>query len=214
MSQSAEQELIYPIEKSASGKNAYFHFCDIRGSKPSYAVCLHIIKAREEGRTQGEDFADCARACNRGECNAFKMRAEEIAAGRSLYYIERTNINPANTRSEKEAQEQALLVGEKGKYDANNPSYVRGWNSVKGTKTSDLPSPVPEAAYVPKPMKAAKPKPAAVASPSMADVLNVMIEDATKPKPAPAPTVIKPQPGETPMEFARRRAAILKAASK
>lgn len=206
----ASEDQLYPVEKSMSGKNAYYHFCDVRGAQASYAVCMHTIAAIEENRMKSDQFIECQRACTHNTCPAKAMRAEEKAAGRALYFKERVNVNPGNTRTEKEAQENALSVSS-GKYDMSNPSYARGWAQA-GQKTSkedggktiihkpafkNPPAPAKKAGYVEE---------------GMAELVNeLMKEQPKKAAPSPSPAaVIKPMPGETPIEFAKRRAAMLR----
>jgi len=217
----------YPPSKSCSGSNAYYHFCHIRGGQQNYGVCMHIIKAIEEDRIGSDSFVDCQRACTRDDCQAKKMRAEEIAAGRALYYKERTNINPSNKRSEREAQEGALIVSS-GKYDMTNPSFARGWNAVGAASKSKIDSPaVSKTRPLPSPTSQPKPqKKSGFVEESMADLVNVIARESKaqaavqpssrKKEPDPAApsaqtTTIKPLPGETPVEFARRRRQLMQA---
>lgn len=222
MNQDVSAGEIFPPERSRSGTNAHYHFCHIRGGQQNYGVCLFILEANDQGRLDADSFIDCQRACTRGDCEARKMQEEEKKAGRALYYKPRTNINPANTRSEKEAQESALTVSS-GKYDMTNDSFARGWAQVGAklgkpqsddgkTKSTSSSSSI-------KPPRAVPPKPkTAYIEEGFADLVNVIASDKPKatpslsPSPSPAPTKesIKPLPGETPIEFARRRAALLK----
>lgn len=220
---STEPELIdlYPVEFSRSGSNAHYHFCPIRGCQQSYGVCMHILDAIKEDRLTKDSFVDCQRAYLRDDCEAKRMRAEEIAANRSIYYKPRTNLNPVNTRPERDAQDKALVISS-GKYDMSNPSFARGWNMAGGdSEKSGRPiNKAPSGGARPAPPKAAPPKPkSGFIEESMADLVNVIASEKpkaaeAKPKaaaPASTPTqTIKPNPGETPLEFARRRAAILR----
>lgn len=220
----------WPVEKSRSGTNAFYHFCPIRGAQQNYGLCMHILHAIDEGRVGNDSFVDCQRACTRRDCDALKMRDEEIKAGHALYYKPRTNINPVNSRPEKEAQESALIVSS-GKYDLNNPSYARGWHSV-GSGTKSGPSSRGEDAQAngsktaprrapPKPTPTPpKPKSGFIEA-GMADLVNAIAsEEKAKPVEPPKPAVtsttpspLKPMPGESPLEFARRRAQALKGAN-
>lgn len=217
----AELANIHPVEKSRSGQNAYYHFCHVRGAQQNYAVCTHILAAIEEGRIGKDSFVDCQRAFTRDDCEAKKMRAEEITAGHSLYFKERTNLNPLNSRPEREAQERALVVSS-GKYDMSNPSFARGWNMAGGGSeksgkalTSKNTSGGTAVSRKPTPPK---PKTGFIEA-DMADLVNVIASDKPK-QPAPPKadalspaSSIKPNPGETPLEFARRRAQLMKGAN-
>lgn len=220
---------VYPPEQSMSGKNAYYLFCENEHAYRGYAVCLHTIKAIEEDRLKPTDCVGCQRAIAGGYCPANKMRGEEREAEQALYFVPRRNLNPANTRSEREAQRDALKVSSSGKYDMSNASYARGWAMAGGDPLPKKVDPallksVPTGKAVPKP----KPKPGFVEE-SFADVVNAIQKDektvdkafeakqaqkhqqAQQSKAAPAPTqTLKPMPGETPIEFARRRAAFIK----
>lgn len=224
MSDNAELANIHPVEASRSGGNAFYHFCHIRGAQQNYGLCMHILTAMDERRLGNDSFVDCQRACTRGDCEAKKMRAEEEAAGVALYFKPRTNINPANSRPEKEAQDKALIVSS-GKYDMSNASYARGWHMAGGEsqKSGDRPK-APASKNISggaaRPVKPTPPKPkSGFIEEGMADLVNALATE--KPKPAappkaaePSPTsTIKPNPGETPLEFARRRAQLLKGAN-
>lgn len=206
----ASEDQLYPVEKSMSGKNAFYHFCDVLGNQQSYAVCMHTIKAIEEDRVKSDQFVDCQRACTHDTCPAKAMRAEERAAGHALYYKERTNLNPVNTRPEKEAQANALIVSS-GKYDMNNPSYARGWAQVgqKLGKEDGGKTITHKPAFKNPPLAPAKKS--GYVEEGMADLVNVLMKDQPKKAESPSPaTTIKPMPGETPIEFAKRRAAMIR----
>lgn len=205
-------EIIYPVSHSIRGDNAHYHFCHIRGAQQNYAVCLNILKAMDENRLGEGQFVDCQRACTRDDCDAKKKRAEEAAAGKALYYKPRVNVNPANTRSHEEAQAAALSVSS-GKYDLNNPSYARGWAQVGSTKKSNQ-EPARKINHKPA-FKSPPEKPkTGYVTESGADLVNVLMQEQPAKKPEPsAPSVsIKPEPGESPLAFAKRRAQAMKEA--
>ncbi|SUE95833.1 Uncharacterised protein [Ectopseudomonas mendocina] len=210
----ASEDQLYPVEKSMSGKNAFYHFCDVRGNQQSYAVCMHTVKAIEENRVKSDQFIECQRACTHDTCPAKAMRAEERAAGHALYYKERIDVNPANTRSEAEAQANALTVSS-GKYDMNNPSYARGWAQVGYKLGKDDPSkPIKHKPAFKNPPAPSPAKKSGYVEEGMADLVNELMKDQPKKAQSPSPTTaIKPMPGETPIEFAKRRAAMLRQAS-
>lgn len=213
----AELIALEPIEASQSGKNAYYHFCHIRGGQQSYAVCLHILKAIDEQRISKGQFEDCQRACTRDDCDARRMRAEEIKAGHALYYKQRLVFEPVTDRPEVDQSNRSS-----GKYDLTNPSYARGWASVGRAlgkeSTGKNIQHKPAFKNPPKPSAPPKPKDHFVQE-GLADLVNVLASEKPKPAaPAPSPksdnstNSLKPMPGETPLEFARRRAAANKGA--
>lgn len=203
MTEESKSELIFPVEKSQSGCNSYYQFCEHRQQQVSYAVCLHTIKANEESRLGKDRFVECQRAMCHDTCPARVMRDEEREANRSLYFVPRRESVTSAVKPE-----QAKDEGNKstGKYNLNNESYARGWAQV-GSKLNGEMKPRPKA-----PPPKAQPKSLFVEA-TMADVINQMVkEDKAKPKPqpvatTPAPAVdpLKPLPGETPLEFVRRR---------
>lgn len=79
-----------PLEASASGKNAYCLHCPTLGQKMHYAACLNRIE-QVNGKKAPSDWSGCLT----GTCEARRMRAEERAAGRSLFFIAREAIAAA-----------------------------------------------------------------------------------------------------------------------
>lgn len=211
----ANEQGSYPVEASMSGKNAYYHFCHIRSAKQNYAVCLHILNATEEQRVKRDDFVDCQRACLRGDCEAKRMREEEIAAGRALYYTPR-EIRYAVDRPRVENKDPLAM---KGPHNMSNPSYARGWHAVGQRLAGEKPTKQPSKSPAPTPIKK---KPGYVQE-NFAELVNVIATDKPKPTPepaaqskekapSPAPSALKPLPGETPLQFAQRRARALQGA--
>lgn len=217
-----ELELIYPPEKSMSGRNSTYRFCEARGQSAAYAVCLHTLKAIDENRLDSNQAIDCQRAYCHGQCVAADMRKEEIAAKQALYYVERRAVIINGPAKEETADHNKSS----GKYDLNNESYARGWAQVGSKIHGEARQKRP--AYVPPP----KPKSGFVEHDAAA-VLNSMMEkkdvpdrpvhkvpEQVTPQPAPAAptttpeTSLSPLPGETPLAFAKRRAQLLMKANK
>lgn len=204
MTEEVKPNLIYPVEMSQSGRNSYYQFCEHRQQQVSYAVCLHTIKANNENRLRKDDFTECQRALCHGTCPAHALRQEELEANHALYYVPRRE---SVVFTSKETAPKDDGSKSSGKYDLNNESYARGWAQV-GSKIHGEPR-KPRPAYTPPP---AKPKSHFIEA-SMADVITQMAkEDRAKPKPPPvqaAPVALndalKPLPGESPLEFVRRR---------
>lgn len=80
----------YPIEVSRTVNNAFFaNYCDIKGHRPPYAACLKHIEMVERGGKLASWNECCAVAIDRGTCQALEMRADEVGAGKAIYYIDR-----------------------------------------------------------------------------------------------------------------------------
>lgn len=76
-----------PIKLSMAGYNAYYHHCELYHGRSSYAVCQHTIDAVLEQRVTLR--SECQNAIESGLCPAMKMRKEEAAAGRALFFTDR-----------------------------------------------------------------------------------------------------------------------------
>ena len=74
-------------------------------------MCLK--SSYDEGRLNPDEPGGCANAMRRGNCNAYKMREEEIAAGKSLYFTDAIVIEAANST-----------------VDKGSEGYQRGWAQV------------------------------------------------------------------------------------
>lgn len=201
-----EPELIYPVDQSKSGRNSYYQFCDYRQQQVGYAVCLHTLDAIEENRLASDRFVDCQRAYCHDECPAKVMRAQEVAAKRSLFFVPRREIEAFTAKAISDDGSKST-----GQYDLNNESYARGWaqvgSKIHGEERQKRP------AYVPP----AKPKPSFVQMDGAAIVNQISKEDRAKKdvpdrpvhkipvQAAPVESQLKPLPGESPLEFVRRR---------
>lgn len=84
----AETEKVYPIEASRQGDNTDLVSCEHYNASRHYAVCIRVIERHEEGGSRSIDRV-CHAAINRNDCPAQKMRAQELEAGRALYYTPR-----------------------------------------------------------------------------------------------------------------------------
>ena len=104
------------INKSTSVENRETLWCDPHQQRRFYRSCLCLRDAYDAGRIRAEDAnQDCSQAMKRGNCNAYKMRDEEIAAGKSLYF---TDASP-----------RTLSVANK-EVDRGSEGYQRGWAQV------------------------------------------------------------------------------------
>ncbi|MEG2989813.1 MAG: hypothetical protein RR818_00585 [Citrobacter sp.] len=218
MTEDKELALIFPPEKSMSGRNSVYQFCDARQQQVSYAVCLHTIKKIEDGTMPKDQFIECQRGYTHNNCPAKKMRKQEIAAGQALFFIERPRHITDPVAKEANTSNGAVSSG---KYDMNNPSYARGW-AIGGGSGVNTAAPKKQQ---PKPTRNVGPiKKTGFVEATMADALNEMVKDDKKPKAveqpkpvaakaAPAPvaaaqpsTSNRPLPGESMADFIKRRA--------
>lgn len=102
-----------PIELSADGKrNAYSHPCNVMGYRANFAVCIHLMEKRKEGRLSAI-YSACSAAIGNKRCPAIKMRKEELEKGQAIYFEERNRsgavINTAPTPSHN-MQNKSLLT--------------------------------------------------------------------------------------------------------
>lgn len=105
------------LDKSIGGNNRHTFWCESHQQMRFYGTCLNLKDAYENGRIKPDTShpqGDCATAMCKGNCVAIKMREEEIAAGKSLYFKE------AQIRTERIVRET----------EGNDESYLRGWNQV------------------------------------------------------------------------------------
>lgn len=79
----------YPPSASAGGNNAYYlKGCDTVQRSPSYAACL--FKIAEVGAGRESDYnRECAVAIRSRQCGAANMRQEEELKGQALFYFPR-----------------------------------------------------------------------------------------------------------------------------
>lgn len=77
--------------RSFTGHNAYYFNCDVVGHRPSYFVCLHKLKRREQGPLPDPHTACCA-AIGSNQCDAKHMREKELLEGRSIFFVQRRQL--------------------------------------------------------------------------------------------------------------------------
>lgn len=168
-----------PLAASLSGKNMHIIQCDPVGRGMQYASCLARQSAlNTPGVKVPEDWKECGRHKTHGVCEAVKMRAQELAAGCSMFFRE----SGAPTAPVSRRWGEAPIVRAKPK-----------WNPDDNVATKPVRSPVVArtAAPAPKP----KPEQASIADAigkagTYADAINKMA--AEQPKPV-AIVVTKPQ---------------------
>lgn len=83
---------IYPAEASEQGCNAYYlPGCEVAGHRPAYAACLKKIADRKNGRL-ATSLSECSAAIGKKECQAQRMRKEELVEGRAIYFLNRNKL--------------------------------------------------------------------------------------------------------------------------
>lgn len=199
---------ILPIEASESGRNTVYKFCEAIGQSSSYAVCLNRMKLVAAGKIPDDEYIDCKRAIRNDNCQAKKMRAEEVSAGHALYYVQRVEYKPEPKTVAKDGAVSS------GKYDMSNASYARGW-AIGGRDGYTAESVVRNK---PRPRPAPPVKKTGFVQENMADLVNVLMKEnannatvavkAQLEKPTQtASSPSRPMPGESTADFIKRRAA-------
>lgn len=167
------QDEFYPASASADGHKNAFHLgnCDLVGHRPPYASCLFKLNEWKV-RGLGAACASCATAMARNECPAQAMRAEELLAGKAIYYIDRARLQSQNDG--REEQTQARL----------NDLLISGGVSLRKANMSLKASPKP-ATIVAKPADFMDAQQG-----SYADAINLAVqEQPVAPTAPPAPVV-------------------------
>jgi len=114
MSEKFEDAEIYPVEKSASGENAYYlENCEVVGHRPAYCACLRKVEDRKKGRL-ATAHSDCSAAIGKKQCAAQRMKKEELVKGQAIYFISRKKL-AAFCQSEEAAERQKFVATSFGK---------------------------------------------------------------------------------------------------
>lgn len=180
-------ETIYPPEVSAGGINAfYMPGCDHVGHRPSYAICLNKIMHYERNGKL-DDLHGCGQQISSKLCPALKLRAEEKAAGKAIYFIHREKLQAF--KSEQDQQQRAAVEAKSAiKRDPNTMKFPAEVNLARG-----LPADHVDHFHIGK-GKPHQPAPKkdtgllAHSGASYADAINAALAaPATMPEPAPAP---------------------------
>jgi hypothetical protein len=216
--QPVEHDTKFPVTASAGADNAYYlRHCSAIERGPSYAACLSRLHDIDVG-VSNERTAQCDKAVREGRCVAHGMREQESLAGTALFYFPRTNkpflpvsvagdfgvlitnlTDPAlipkpvkafgekpaprapAAKVEQELQVDALAV-------AITNAAAKPENEPAKQQPEITPEPAPAATFAP------TEEPAKMATNMVAQMC--------------AGTAPKIQPGETPLQFARRMAAL------
>lgn len=122
------------LDKSIGNQNRHSFWCDDLQQRRMYGGCLYLVDAYKAKRISADDpTSNCAIAMSKGQCNAFIMRDEEIAAGKSIYFVE--------------AQAKPERVGSTADMSGDE-SYQRGWNQV-GRSMGEKPVTVARRSIIP-----------------------------------------------------------------
>lgn len=173
----------------ASGKlNAQTLHCSGHSRSMSYAACLARLKANDE-KEQGipVDWTECGQHRRSGQCNAAKMRDEELTACKPLYFVERgvAAVTDLATAAVKWVTSPAAGM-KKGELKVVGSG--KGASALDHLAKVDYAAAISAAAIQPAMQKAT---PASMAAPS----------------PAAIHAFIQALPGESPLQMARRIAA-------
>ena len=180
---------VLPVEASKSGRNAFYHSCPLLNRRASYAVCLHTIDAAQEGRLP--ENCECGPHIGRKLCDALKMREQETAAGRALFFQERVFPSLVEDRAIKKLNPDAKeeILGPSRPHDR---SYMRGWNMAGGSKPA-----TPSKKSVAKELnKSASDRLFGSKSATLADTVNSLAKEELIAKPAPEAAPSSPKKDE------------------
>jgi hypothetical protein len=197
-----------PISASESGKNAYYMgHCRHTEHNPAYCACLEKIR-----RVKAHERVDpvCADPIRLGTCQAVHMRQAEELAGEALYFVSREDWQKGMAK----LPPWAVPVDQSPVTERPVPQMTEAQKRVHGGMKSSGAFGVEAAVTL---------------GGSYADAINAAMKSsvapisppvsAPKPTPSPSPapvTVASTQislprlPGESPIAYAKRRAAALK----
>jgi hypothetical protein len=201
----------HPASASAGPDNAYYlrHCADIERG-PAYAACLSRLHDIDKG-VANERTSQCEKAVHEKRCIAAGMREQETLAGKALFYFPRSNkpFLPVQVAGDfgiliTNLTDPALVPKKGAPAPARKPvapaktldehlthATTAGFAEALNSAIADTPA---RSADEPaKPAPAITPKPAPVAAP--------------QPPAQPAKPALAMLPGETPLQYARRRLA-------
>ena len=130
-----EELLALHPEASASGHNAYYHYCDAVEHFSPYCACVNKIAAHTEKKLSAT-FAECATAISGKRCPAVSMRKQELEAGVAMFYISRSKYHYEAQLRESAALKALALDNEKG--EKANKRKTGSHANVVETKTDEV----------------------------------------------------------------------------
>ena len=163
-------------------ENAFCHYCPQVGHFKNYAVCNHLIKRRKEGRL-GAMYEECSVSISKKTCPAIKMRKQEIEEGRSIHFMSRKALQEtSNVRDSNIVQRAVEAVSKRFKSTPNN---------VVSIDKRSTPAPKKDETF---------------ASMDYAAVISTAAKETPKQssKPIVPTTALKPEEGESMIDFAKR----------
>jgi hypothetical protein len=173
------------LADSASGKlNAQTLHCTGHSRSMSYAACLARLKANENKEPDlPADWSECAQHRRSGNCNASKMRDEELTACKPLYFVKRGAVETFMALAHKVASgwkkgELPLIAARPAAGKSSYLDHIAKTDYAAAITAAAIQKPI-QAATTPPVMAVAKP-----------------IQPA-----------IQALPGESPLQMARRIAA-------
>lgn len=174
-----------PIGLSVDSKeNAFCHYCSQVGHFKNYAVCNHLIEKRKSGRLSSA-YEDCSVSISKKTCPALKMRKEEIDAGHAIHFVSRTTLHANSEIRDSNIVQRAVEVVSR-RFKASKPEPVIAVVAKK------------EETFV---------------AMDYAAVISLAAKEATKPvAKAITPPTLKPEEGESMIDFAKRMMSARKAA--
>lgn len=182
-------EKIEPVTSSTDGRrNSYTVACEITSQSMNYAACLWRLGVMASPKTRiPPDWDVCANARKCNTCPAVAMRDEEMLAGKSIYFVDRTIVRRSPNA---------------GSWGASKMP-AQTYSSASVSKASAPTAPTAPARKIDMLEAAGK-------TGSYADAITEAIKTAAEaPKPVvatvtKAPPVFVPKAGESPLQMARR----------
>ena len=203
----------WPPSCSASGDNAYYlPTCEFVARSPAYASCLFKIAENQAGRSeQHPSHRECCAPIEHGRCRALGMRQEEDLKGVALFYVPRQKL-------------ASTALPNRPRFDVALPPM----------QTKSVMPPLPTTPTAPQ-VTAIKPTVPVEPDNAYAAAINAALHETAKSTAAPTPvaTIAAPSglppsplpvtrlstttpapsrparlPGETPLQYARRCAAL------
>lgn len=213
----------FPPSASAGAENAYYlRGCDVVQRSPSYASCLFKISEAERGADR-EIYRECTQAIAQRRCQAVEMREQERLQGVAMFYFPRKPPQalhlPYSVTGDFGVRITNLtdpaLIPKDPKPSGNRFSSVRS-KPAAPAKTLDEHLTAATSGGFAEAISAAVADAAAPAAVTLPHTGPVPEPKPLGPAPASTPIVVQPlvkparppmQPGETPLQYARRLAA-------
>lgn len=198
------------LEDSGKAINRYTFECNAIGMVEHYFLCLTVIDAVKNKGWQPY-FTGCKKAIDAGNCQAVKMRAEELEKNQVIYFAE--SFDPEMTERSRQLRP---ALQRHDPVDYLSESYQRGYHGSRLARPATPQQRTVSAPVKPKAEPKSAPQDFSTALQSIIhDEVAQLQKDAAKPSVEPEKAVeqkevsIQRLPGESPLEFAKRRRALL-----